>query len=96
MNKSGSVSESGSDAALFDPDSDTDRATMIYSKQGNLFWRFWMLRFYRGLSALLFFFWLLAPILAVAQVPWVKNFDDALKQAAKEKKFVVLDISASW
>jgi hypothetical protein len=39
---------------------------------------------------------ILAPILALAQVAWVKNFDAALKQAAKEKKFVILDISASW
>jgi hypothetical protein len=38
----------------------------------------------------------LAPNLAMAQVAWVNSFDDALKQAAKEKKFVVLDISASW
>jgi hypothetical protein len=37
-----------------------------------------------------------APMLAVAQVAWVKSFDAALKQAAKEKKFVILDISASW
>jgi hypothetical protein len=39
---------------------------------------------------------ILAPMLAVAQVAWVKSFDAALKQAAKEKKFVILDISASW
>ena len=39
---------------------------------------------------------ILAPMLALAQVAWVKNFDAALKQAAKEKKFVILDISASW
>jgi len=39
---------------------------------------------------------ILAPVLALAQVAWVKNFDAALKQAAKEKKFVILDISASW
>jgi hypothetical protein len=38
----------------------------------------------------------LAPILAAAQVAWIKNFDAALKQAAREKKFIVLDISASW
>ncbi len=38
----------------------------------------------------------LAPMLAMAQVAWVKDFSAALKQAAKEKKFVVLDISASW
>ncbi len=40
--------------------------------------------------------WLFAPIFVVAQVAWSKNFDDALKQAAREKKFIVLDISASW
>ena len=36
------------------------------------------------------------PILSMAQVDWVKDYDTALKQAAKENKFVVLDISASW
>jgi hypothetical protein len=36
------------------------------------------------------------PILVQAQVAWVKDFDAALKQATKEKKFVILDISASW
>jgi hypothetical protein len=36
------------------------------------------------------------PLSAVAQVAWVKDFGDALKQASKEKKFVVLDMSASW
>jgi hypothetical protein len=43
--------------------------------------------------------WLLlafASIPAIAQVAWVNTFDEALKQAAKEKKFIVLDISASW
>ena len=39
---------------------------------------------------------LFTPILAVAQIAWSKNFNDALKQAAREKKFIVLDISASW
>jgi hypothetical protein len=38
----------------------------------------------------------LLPMMAVAQVAWVKTFDEALKQASKEKKFVVLDMSASW
>ena len=33
---------------------------------------------------------------AVAQVAWVKTFDEALKQAAKEKKSIILDVSASW
>ncbi len=39
---------------------------------------------------------LIAPILAFTQVAWVRSFDAALKQAAKEKKFIVLDVSASW
>ena len=33
---------------------------------------------------------------SLAQVAWVRKYDDALKQAADQKKFVVLDISASW
>jgi hypothetical protein len=37
-----------------------------------------------------------APVFAGAQVAWVKDFNTALKQAAAEKKFIVLDISASW
>ena len=44
----------------------------------------------------LLLFLAMAPNLAMAQVAWVKGFDDALKQAAKENKFIVLDISASW
>jgi hypothetical protein len=39
---------------------------------------------------------LIAPVIAMAQVDWVKSYDSALKQASKEKKFIVLDISASW
>ncbi len=39
---------------------------------------------------------ILAPIFAQPQVAWVKDFNAALKQAAREKKFIVLDISASW
>ena len=35
-------------------------------------------------------------IFAGAQIAWVKTFKEALKQAANEKKFIVLDISASW
>jgi len=31
----------------------------------------------------------------MAQISWVKDFDDALKQAAAEKKCVVLDLSSS-
>jgi|WetSurMetagenome_2_1015567.scaffolds.fasta_scaffold543215_2 hypothetical protein len=33
---------------------------------------------------------------AVAQIAWVKTFDEALTQAAKEKKSIILDVSASW
>jgi hypothetical protein len=39
---------------------------------------------------------LLTPAFATAQVSWAKNFDEAVKQAAKENKFVILDISATW
>jgi thiol:disulfide interchange protein len=31
-----------------------------------------------------------------AEVAWVKDYDAALKQAAEQNKFVVLDMSASW
>ncbi|MGD0101986.1 MAG: hypothetical protein ABSC60_16735 [Acidobacteriota bacterium] len=58
-----------------------------------------MLKFCRtqmGLWALVSLFGLFSPAFSPAQVTWVKNFDDALKQAGKEKKFIVLDISASW
>ena len=37
-----------------------------------------------------------APALATAQVAWVEDFNSALKQAAREKKFIFLDMSASW
>ncbi len=36
------------------------------------------------------------PAVAQMQMQWVKNYDDALKQATKEKKFIILDVSASW
>jgi len=32
----------------------------------------------------------------LAQVAWAESYEDALKQAAVEKKFLVVDISASW
>jgi hypothetical protein len=35
-------------------------------------------------------------VLAADQISWVKSFDVARKQAAKENKFIVLDISATW
>ena len=38
----------------------------------------------------------LIPVFSTAQVAFVKDFNAALKQAAREKKFIVLDISASW
>lgn len=34
--------------------------------------------------------------LARAQISWVKDFDSALKKAAKEEKFIIVDFSASW
>ena len=34
--------------------------------------------------------------ICTAQVAWVERYDDALKQAAAQKKFVVVDLSASW
>ena len=39
---------------------------------------------------------MIAPVIATAQVAWVKSYSTALKQAAKEKKFIILDISATW
>ena len=42
-----------------------------------------------------FLIFVLEPAVSVAQISWVKNFDDALKQAAAEKKYVVLDLSTS-
>jgi len=52
---------------------------------------------YRSLTAwvVLVAFSALAIPHAAAQVAWVKGLDAALKQAAAEKKFVVLDISES-
>ncbi len=51
---------------------------------------------HRYTLTVLILFSLLAPGLSLAQVAWVKKFDDAKKQAAIEKKFLVLDFSASW
>jgi len=51
---------------------------------------------HRLLSLIILALFCLIPILSMAQVAWVKDFNAALKQAAKEKKFVVLDMSASW
>ncbi len=39
---------------------------------------------------------LIAPVVSLAQVAWVKDFNAALRQAEREKKFIVLDLSASW
>jgi hypothetical protein len=41
-------------------------------------------------------FFLLSPACARAQVAWVTDFDEALRQAAEKDQFVVLDISASY
>ena len=45
---------------------------------------------------LLVFSFAFSPAVAMSQVAWVKGFDAALQQSAREKKFVILDISASW
>ena len=50
----------------------------------------------RLLSIIMLALFCMIPALSAAQVAWVKDFNAALKQAAKEKKFVVLDMSASW
>jgi len=52
-------------------------------------WRQWILT---GIVIIFFFI----PACARAQVAWVTDFDEALKQAAETERFVVLDISASW
>jgi thioredoxin-related protein len=39
---------------------------------------------------------LLSTLSFAGEVAWVKNYDDALKQAENQKKYVVLDMSASW
>ncbi|MDM7994539.1 MAG: hypothetical protein QUT30_02520 [Acidobacteriota bacterium] len=41
-------------------------------------------------------FLVLSPVASVAQIAWVKDFNAALKQASKEKKYIFLDVSASW
>jgi len=53
-------------------------------------------RQYRNIPILILAICLIAPAMATAQVAWVKSYSEALKQAAKEKKFIVLDVSASW
>jgi len=45
---------------------------------------------------LLVFSFAFSPVLAMAQLAWVKGFDAALQQAVREKKFLILDISASY
>jgi len=39
---------------------------------------------------------MLSTLSLAGEVAWVKNYDDALKQARQQKKSVVLDMSASW
>ena len=50
----------------------------------------------RRRSAVILLVLFLVPVFSAAQVAFVKDFNAALKQAAREKKFIVLDISASW
>jgi hypothetical protein len=54
-----------------------------------------MIRLQRSLAVFLSVLFLI-PVFSAAQVAFVKDFNAALKQAAREKKFIVLDISASW
>jgi thiol-disulfide isomerase/thioredoxin len=39
---------------------------------------------------------MLFPYCVQAQVTWVQKFDEALKQAQAQGKFLVIDVSASW
>ena len=54
--------------------------------------RCWKTRYITIFFSILF----LIPVFSMAQVAFQKDFNAALKQAAREKKFIVLDISASW
>jgi Sec-independent protein translocase protein TatA len=42
------------------------------------------------------FFLVFGPVCIHSQAKWITDFEEALKQAYKEDKFIVLDISASW
>lgn len=55
-----------------------------------------LLRAHRLLPWMVLWGVIVFPLAGMAQIAWVKDFDAALKQAAREKKFVILDISASW
>jgi hypothetical protein len=57
-----------------------------------------MIQFWKGcrMSAMGLLLVILGQGIAVAQVAWAKSFDEALKQAAREKKTIVMDVSASW
>jgi hypothetical protein len=50
----------------------------------------------RRIVPTLFFILLGTPVVASAQVDWVKDFRVAAKQAESEDKYLYLDISASW
>ena len=45
---------------------------------------------------LVFALLILSTLSFAGEVAWVKNYDDALRQAAQQKKSVILDMSASW
>jgi thiol:disulfide interchange protein len=49
-----------------------------------------------GLVRLIIAYVLACSAVFAAEVAWVKDYDAALKQAAEQNKFVVLDMSASW
>jgi hypothetical protein len=50
----------------------------------------------KWLPAIVLALMVLGSTIAAAQVAWVKNFNDALKQASREKRYLLLDVSASW
>ena len=49
-----------------------------------------------AIASVMMSFAVLMPTLSCAQVDWAEDWDSALKTAAREDKFIVLDVSATW
>jgi len=49
-----------------------------------------------AIASVMISFVVLMPTLSCAQVNWAEDLDSALKTAAREDKFIVLDVSATW
>jgi hypothetical protein len=49
-----------------------------------------------AIASIMISFAVLMPTLGCAQVDWAEDLNAALKTAAREDKFVVLDVSATW